>query len=299
MNPDPPAQLRPFAPADAAAVARMQTAACRGQWTVGAADLLAHSGTRWVAAAPGTPVASARLYAFGSGAEDALRLSLCGDAAHFSGLYLAALSGADLRGFTRVLGVVREDWAEQVTWFQAAGFANVWQSFGAHLDLGGFDFAPFAERVEQLYLDGHEVREWTPADDQHSLDELYALHLQFTDDAPATPATASEHLSRDEFAAKLRESRTWVLWRGREAVAYTSVHFPYGQPDSTGTVTRRSERRRGLATALKAYALDQLRQEDFTQASTGGAVTNLPMLRVNMRLGYRPEPLWLTFERRL
>ncbi|GHF95332.1 GNAT family N-acetyltransferase [Deinococcus piscis] len=298
MNLDLCAQLRPFAPADAAAVARMQTVACREQWTVSAADLLAQSGTRWVADAQEL-LASAWLSPFGAGAEDALRLSLCGDAAHFSRLYLAALSGGDLRGFTRVLGVVREDWVEQVAWFQAAGFANVWQSFGAHLDLGGFSLDRFALGLEQLYLDGYEVREWTPADDQHSLDELYALHLQFTDDAPATPATASEHLSRDEFAAKLREWRTWVLWRGREAVAYTSVHFPDGQPDSAGTVTRRSERGRGLATALKAYALDQLRQQGFTQASTGGAVTNLPMLRVNLRLGYRPEPLWLTFERRL
>lgn len=273
----------------------MQTAACRGQWTVSGADLLAQNGTRWVADAQGQLLASARLSPFGPGAEDALRLSLCGDAAHFSGLYLAALSGSVLSGFTRVLGVVREDWSEQVNWFQAAGFANVWQSFGAQLDLTGFDFGRFTPQVRRLYLGGYEVREWTPADD---LDELYALHLHFAD-APATPATSGGQLSRDEFAANLREWRTWVLWRGREAVAYTAVHFPHGQPDSAGTVTRREQRGRGLATALKAYTLEQLQREGFAQASTGGAVANLPMLRVNLRLGYRPEPLWLTFERRL
>ncbi|MDO4262787.1 MAG: hypothetical protein Q4C67_01165, partial [Deinococcus sp.] len=62
-------RLRPFVPADASAAAQLQTAACREQWIFTATDLLAQSGTRWVAAAQGKPIASARLYPFGPGAE--------------------------------------------------------------------------------------------------------------------------------------------------------------------------------------------------------------------------------------
>ncbi|WP_261664787.1 hypothetical protein [Deinococcus sp. Marseille-Q6407] len=301
MPADPSLQFRPFVPADAAAVARLYEASCRGQWPLTAADILAQSGQRWVAAEGEVRVASVRLAPFGAGAEDALRLSLCGESRCFSGLYLTALSAVDRRSaagrpLCRVLGVVREDWSEQVHWFQATGFANVWQSFGAHLDLTGFDPERFAPQLKRLYLAGAEVREWQPAE---GLEELYALHLQFEEDAPSTPAIPAGHLSREEFAAALRKQRTWVVWQGPEALAYTSFAFSGGQPDSTGTVTRRDRRGRGLATALKAQALTELRQAGWTQASTGGAVANLPMLRANLRLGYRPEPLWLTFERRL
>ncbi|MDB5045419.1 MAG: hypothetical protein JWQ08_1469, partial [Deinococcus sp.] len=34
-------------------------------------------------------------------------------------------------------------------------------------------------------------------------------------------------------------------------------------------------------------------------AGTGGTVLNLPMLRVNARLGYVPEAMWVTWERGL
>ncbi|MBB5236118.1 GNAT family N-acetyltransferase [Deinococcus budaensis] len=69
--------------------------------------------------------------------------------------------------------------------------------------------------------------------------------------------------------------------------------------ESEQTVTARAHRGRGLATALKAHALAWAQGEGFTHASTGGTVLNLPMLRVNTRLGYVPEALWVTWERRL
>ncbi|RTR27070.1 GNAT family N-acetyltransferase [Deinococcus radiophilus] len=288
--------LRPMQAADASAVAALQNAACRGLWHITPAEVLAQTGQRRVVEQAGHLVGGARLYPFGLGAEDALRLSLCGDAAHFSALYLHLLAAADLSGCTRVLGVVREDWAEQVGFFQAAGFANVWQTYGARLDLTGFDFARFAPELERLYLEGHEIREW-PADGDAA--QLYALDQQFQADAPATPVTPTAHRPLSAFAEELRRQRTWVLWRGDEPLAFTTFHAPYGIPDSAGTVTRRGERGRGLAAALKAHALEELRREGNTQTSTGGAVANLPMLRVNLRLGYCPEPMWLTFERPL
>lgn len=288
--------LRLFSPTDAETVARLQTEACSQLWTLSAGDILTQTGQRLVAEQDGEVTASRRLWPFGEGAEDALRLSLFGERTHYSALLMALLGAADLSGRTRVLAVVREDWSEQVDFLQSTGFANVWQSYGAALDLQrDFDPERFAPQLERLYLDGFEVREWQAGEDPAPLHEL---QTQFEKDSPATPATLPERLSLAEFAAALPQRRTWVLWRGAEAVAMTAFENT-ASPDNLGTITRRDWRGQGLATALKAAALTELRREGVPHTTTGGALANLPMLRVNLRLGYRLEPMWLTFERQL
>ncbi|WP_188904475.1 hypothetical protein [Deinococcus aerophilus] len=54
-----------------------------------------------------------------------------------------------------------------------------------------------------------------------------------------------------------------------------------------------------IATWLGADALAWARAGGFTHAGTGGMVPNLPMLRVNARLGYRVGRMWVTWEQPL
>ena len=67
--------------------------------------------------------------------------------------------------------------------------------------------------------------------------------------------------------------------------------------ESEFTATSLAWRGRGLATVLKAHALAWAQAAGYRHARTGGAVLNLPMLRVNTRLGYITEPMWVTWER--
>lgn len=69
--------------------------------------------------------------------------------------------------------------------------------------------------------------------------------------------------------------------------------------ESELTVTHPAHRGRGLATLVKAHALAWAQNSGYTHAGTGGTVLNLPMLRVNTRLGYVTEQMWVTWERRL
>lgn len=155
-----PLLLRPFQNADAEAVSRLVTDSVRGHWIYRPEQF--HESQhpqrqQLVAEQDGEVVATAHLSPFGDGAPDALRLDLAGSGQAFTPLYLALLSRLPA-GFTRLLGVAREDFSEQMTFFQAAGFRNAWQSWGAHLDLGRFDFEQFRALDEQLYLQGYEVR---------------------------------------------------------------------------------------------------------------------------------------------
>ena len=85
--------------------------------------------------------------------------------------------------------------------------------------------------------------------------------------------------------------------RRGEVLNYTALGLNETGVDSEHTVTRAASRGQGLAKLVKATALTWAREQGYLSASTGGNVANLPMLRVNTRLGYRPEPMWLTWVR--
>lgn len=293
-----PPELRPFRNADAPAVARLVTDSVRGHWTYAPAHFRENADPlrrRLVAVRAGEVVATAALTPFGAGTPDALRLDLAGEGAAFSPLYLALLAELP-QGFTRVLGVTREDFGEQVAFFAAAGFRNAWQSWGAHLELGGFDFGRYAAREEQLFMEGYEVERLSPEAPDADWDALHALTVNGVADAPRNPVTTPDPLGWGDLRAVVRrEEACFVVRRRGQIVALTRLTPRGGEVDSEHTVTHPAHRSRGLATVLKARALAWAQAEGFMQASTGGTVLNLPMLRVNTRLGYRPEPMWLTW----
>jgi GNAT superfamily N-acetyltransferase len=297
-----PTELRSFRKADAPAVARLVTDSVRGHWTY-TADQFRESADplrrRLVAVRSGEVVATASLAPFGAGTPDALRLDLAGEGTAFSPLYLSLLAEAPT-GFTRVLGVTREDFSEQVTFFGTAGFRNAWQSWGAHLDLRGFEFGPYAAQEGKLFVEGYEVEHLSPDAPDADWDALHALTVRGVADTPRNPVTTPDPLNRDELRATIRREETcFVVRRRGEIVALTRLTQRGPTVDSEHTVTHPVHRSRGLATVLKARALAWAKDEGFTEASTGGTVLNLPMLRVNTRLGYRPEPMWLTWATKL
>ncbi|WP_245557929.1 GNAT family N-acetyltransferase [Deinococcus apachensis] len=96
-----------------------------------------------------------------------------------------------------------------------------------------------------------------------------------------------------------REEATFVVRYRGEIVAWTPLTPQGAGVESEQTVTHPTHRSRGLATLVKASALAWAREEGYTHAGTGGTVLNLPMLRVNTRLGYVPEAMWITWEKGL
>ena len=254
---------------------------------------------RLVALSGSQVVATAHLLPFAEGTPDALRLDLAGDGAAFTPLYLALL--ADLPpGFSRLLGVTREDFSEQMGFFGAAGFRNAWQSWGAHLDLSGFDFAAFRPLEERLFLNGYEVERLPQDAPEADWSALYALHERGLVDAPRNPTTTPDPLSAADLRQMIvcEEAAFVVRWRG-EIVALTRLTPREDGVDSENTVTHPRHRSRGLATLVKAHALEWARATGHTQAGTDRTVLNLPILRVNSRLGYHVERMWITWERML
>lgn len=302
-------EFRPFAPTDAPAVADLVTRSVRGLWTYRSEHFRESTRPerrRLVAVWDGEVVATAHLSPFGDSAPDALRLDLAGEGSAFSPLYLALLAGWPA-GYTRLLGVTREDFSEQMAFFAAAGFRNAWQSWGAHLDLRGWDFSPFRALEERLFLEGYEVEHWRMDAPEADWQALYALHRQGEADVPRNPTTMTAPLDLPALREVMtREEAAFVVRRRGEVLALTRLTLPSarglqgaGEVSSDLTATHPAYRGRGLATLVKAHALAWAQGEGHVRAGTGGAVLNLPMLRVNTRLGYVPEAMWVTWERRL
>jgi GNAT superfamily N-acetyltransferase len=64
----------------------------------------------------------------------------------------------------------------------------------------------------------------------------------------------------------------------------------------TGVV--RSHRRRGITTAIKAHAIQLIKDQGFHTIQTDNDETN-PMYQINLRLGFKPFMKWIKFEKRI
>ena len=292
--------VSPAQPADAPALAQFLTAASLGQWTTtpegmareiavrteGHFILSAHRGGEVVAGVSAAPFASA---------PGGLRVQFFGESAAFTPLYLAALTRASHAGFRQLLSVVRRDHRPQVEFLSAAAFRNAYQSWGAHLDLTRFEFGPYLALEQRHFLDGSEVVSFTPDSRGAPWDALYALHGEGVRDTPRNPTTSSDIGTLAAFREEIAAGRVFAALRRGEVLSYTAFELGSGFVETSHTAARPASRGQGLATLVKATALRWAREAGYTRASTGGNVANLPMLRVNQRLGYQPEPMWLTW----
>lgn len=299
--------IRPFQNTDAQAVARLVTAGVRGHWAYQPEQFREQDNPqriRLVALRGAEVIATAHLLPFGDAAPDALRLDLAGNGEAFTPLYLHLLAQLPA-GFKRLLGVTREDFSEKMSFFGAAGFRNAWQSWGAHLDLTRFDFEPYRPLEERLFLAGYEVGKLTELD--ADWDAFYELHQAGETDVPRNPTTTPESLSSAELRRMVEnEEAAFVVRHKGKVVALTRLTLDdkkagrtpseRHEVESEFTVTHPDHRSHGLATLLKAYALAWAKEQGYAKAGTGGTVLNLPMLRVNTRLGYVVGRMWVTWE---
>ena len=65
------------------------------------------------------------------------------------------------------------------------------------------------------------------------------------------------------------------------------------------TGVRREYRGKGIAFAMKLKVIEYAQKNGFERIKTENATTNVPMLGINTRLGFKREVGWIAFSRRL
>jgi GNAT superfamily N-acetyltransferase len=186
------------------------------------------------------------------------------------------------------------------------GFVEKRRAWESRLDVARFSAAPFGERAERALRGGFEVLTAAGLREQDPqwMHSLYEMHEEIVADVPRvdvfTPSTFEEYV-RDHIDSPgvLLDAYFVVRHQGR-CVAESQLFQSQELPDVLYqglTGTRREYRGRGLALALKLRTVEYARTAGYREIRTWNDTLNVPMLRINERLGFVRQPAWITMER--
>jgi mycothiol synthase len=191
--------------------------------------------------------------------------------------------GAGKSGFTVE---VNEDDAESLAWVERRGFEEVERQKGLELLLA--DVAP-AEPKPPVGVDV------VPRAPEHERG-MYAVALEAGKDIPGLDADHDPSFEQWRSFEIARPSRrpelAFVALADGAVVGFASADL-FGESD-TGwhglTAVARAWRGRGVAMALKRSQIEAARRLGLRRLMTESEERNVPMRRLNEKLGYRPVP---------
>ena len=213
-----------------------------------------------------------------------------------SALYTEALQFAQEQGATHLKAEVRDHLSESVRFAEKRGFKIDRHIFESKLDLRTFHPEPFFGIVEQVEATG--IRFFSLADLGNTLEaqrKLYEINRLYALDIPGREDDFSpfEQFQKDVFAASWYRAEGQIVaadgdrWIGMTAAGYfpTTNHM-YNMM----TGVEPAYRRRKIALALKLLVIEYARTYGAGYLRTNNDSQNAPMLAVNRKLGYQPQP---------
>jgi GNAT superfamily N-acetyltransferase len=211
-------------------------------------------------------------------------------------LYDDALAFARAQGAMRLECEVRDHEPAWLKFAQARGFEIDRHVFDSTLDLATFDDARFAGVIEAVQAQG--IRFFTLADvgnTEENQRKLYELNKRNSLDIPGSEGTFPrfEDFQKFVFGGSWFRAEGQILaadgerWVGLGAVGY------FENTNSTcnmHTGVLKEYRGRKIALALKLLAIRYSRTLGAARLRTDNDSQNAPILAINRKLGYAPEP---------
>jgi GNAT superfamily N-acetyltransferase len=210
-------------------------------------------------------------------------------------LYQDALQFSREQGATKLQGQARDNCDAYLRFAQARGFQVTRHAFESTIDLATFDEGCFAGHIEAIEATG--IRFFTLADVGNTLEaqqRLHSLNARLVEDIPGNQGW----LSFEEFLAEVCAA-SWYradgqivaadgdAWVGMAAVGYfEATQSMYNMM----TGVEQAYRGRGIALALKLLSIRCARSYQAMYIRTHNDSENAPMLAVNRKLGYQPQP---------
>ena len=211
-------------------------------------------------------------------------------------LYDNAYRFAVGRGATQLKIRIMDNCPECLRFAEHRGFTIERHTFFSTLDLESFDESRFAGCVEAAEKSG--FRFFSLADVGNTPEaqcKLYEVNRQAALDNPASDGT---FLPYDEFSQVLFKA-DWFRADGQILASYgdewaglaSVIYHPENNMAYNGfTGVLRAYRGRGLALALKLLVIRRAHEYGAPEMKTNNDSQNGPMLAINRKLGYRPEP---------
>lgn len=208
----------------------------------------------------------------------------------------AALRAAREHGATHLESNIREGDEAALAFARRRGFQIERHLFESTLDLDGFDEHRFDDLMERVRAAGFRFFSLAQAGvTEDNKRRLYEVNRAAAMDDPGNTGTFPDFyaFSKNVFEASWFRAEAQILasladrWVGLAAIGiYPADNHAYNA--FTGVL--REARGRGLAQALKLQTILLARREGVRYVRTHNDSKNGPMLAVNRKLGYRPEP---------
>ena len=211
-------------------------------------------------------------------------------------MYEDALRAARNHGATHLESSVREDDPASVRFAEQRGFKIEYHTFESTLDLEAFDDHRFDDLLARLHADGFRFFSLAEAgvtdENKH---RLYDVNRAAALDSTGSDGTFPDFyaFSKNVFEASWFRADTQILasladrWVGLATIGiYPEDRHAYNA--FTGVL--REFRGRGLAQALKWQTVLLAKKEGMRYIRTNNDSQNAPMLAINRKLGYQPEP---------
>jgi GNAT superfamily N-acetyltransferase len=212
-----------------------------------------------------------------------------------SQMYEDALRVARQHGATELESNVRENDPLSIKFVQACGFQIKYHTFESTIDLATFDEHRFDDLTARIHAEGFRFFSLAEAgltdENKH---KLYEVNRATSLDSSGSDGTFPDFyaFSMNVFDASWFRADTQILasfgdrWVGLAAIGIYADGHAYNA--FTGVLSE--FRGRGLAQALKLQTILLAKKEGMRYIRTNNDSQNAPMLAINRKLGYKPEP---------
>ncbi|HYF80950.1 MAG TPA: GNAT family N-acetyltransferase [Symbiobacteriaceae bacterium] len=211
-------------------------------------------------------------------------------------LYQAIEAWAIAQGATRLAAGVREVHEDALAWARRRGYEVEHHIFRSRLPLADWNAAAFAPYVEQTKAAGIRFSSFAAEiTGEASYERCYDFIGRLMDDIPGALGRnrAPYERWRNNFRTRPEmDPAGWIMAiDGNRWVGLSSVVRRPDEGYFTGfTGIEREYRGRGIALALKVVSLEYARSIGAREIFTSNHSVNAPMLAINRKLGYLPEP---------